>query len=136
MLIPAASDATPVANGLTVEAITPGPRAEEDDRGRDHAVVAERERQRDQQHEEAQRLLPHPVGRAAEREDGHQDRDQHRAAVPEAQREPADPGLDRVRLHRHGDERADGEHEEEDRRRAVEEAFLVGADEALALSTP
>ena len=37
------------------------------------------------------------------------------------------PGLDRARLHRHGDERADGEHEQEDHRRAVQRAGLVGA---------
>ena len=75
MLIPAASEATPVANGFTVEPITPAG-AEEDDRGRDHPVVVERERQRNHEHEEAERLLPHPVGGAAEREDDHQDRDQ------------------------------------------------------------
>ena len=114
------------------------PRAgpEEDDRGGDDPVVAERERQRDEQHEEAQRLLPHPVGRPAEREDAHEDRDQDRAAVAEAQRQAPDPGLDRSGLHRHRDERADREDEQEDHRRAVQEALLVGAHEPAVVLDP
>ena len=75
MLMPAASEATPVANGFTVDASTPVPAPRKMIDDGDHAVVAQRQRQRHEQHEEAERLLPHPVGRPAEREDDHQDRD-------------------------------------------------------------
>ena len=51
--------------------------------------------------------------------------------MPEAHREPADAGLDRPRLHRHGDEGADGQDEEEDRGRPVEETLLPRADRAV-----
>ena len=131
MLIPGRVRGDPCSERVHRRGDHARPRAEEDDRGRHHPVVLERQRQRDHQDEEAERLLPHSIRRAAEREDDHQDRDQDRTAVPEAKREPADPGLDRLRLHRHRDERADREHEQEDRRRAVEEAFLPRPDEAL-----
>ena len=104
-----------------------GARAEEDDRDRDHPVVPEREREWDEEHEEAERLLPHPVRRAAEREHRHQHRHEQRRTVAEAQREALDAGFDGTGLHRHRDERADGEDEEEDLRRSVEEALFVGA---------
>jgi hypothetical protein len=111
-------------------------RSEEDDRGRDDAVVAEREREGYEEHEEPERLLPHPVSRPADREDRHQDRDQHRAAVAEAQGKTPDPGLDRLRLHRHSDERADRENEQEDRRRPVQQPLFPGPDEAISPLDP
>jgi hypothetical protein len=84
----------------------------------------------DAQDEEPERLFPHAVARSAEREDAHEERDEHRAAVTEPHRQPADTRLDRSGLHRHGNERADGEHEEEDRGGAVQEAPLVRTDES------
>ena len=132
MLIPAASEATPVENGLTVEAITPRPGAEEDDRGR-RPCGRTRARARAARAARRSRASPPTSRRRCRRgRRRHQDRDQDGAAVPEPQREAADPGLDRLGLHRHGDERADREDEEEDRGRAVEEALLPRADEALA----
>ena len=59
MLMPAASEATPVANGLTVERDHARAGAEEDDRRRDHAVVAERERQRHEQRRRSPSVSSH-----------------------------------------------------------------------------
>ncbi len=134
--MPAASEATPVANGFTVEASTPGPGPEEDDRGRDEAVVVERQDQGHEQREEAEGLLPHAVGRAAEREDAHQGDHQHVAAVLEAERQAPDARLDRLGLHRHADERADREDEQEDHRRAVEEPRVERVDVAALVLDP
>ena len=131
MLVPAASDATPGRERVDGRPDDARTGAEEDDRRGDHPVVVQRERERNEQDEEAERLLPHAVARPAEREDRHQQGDEHEAAVSETKREPADARLDRLRLHRDGDERADGEHEEEDRRRSVEDAHLPGTDEPV-----
>ena len=77
MLMPAASDATPVANGFTVEATTPVPAPRKMMATATMRSYFKSERQRHQQGEEPERLLPHAVGRAAEREDQHQHDDEH-----------------------------------------------------------
>ena len=128
--IPAASEATPVANGLTVDASTPAPHprkmiAAPVMRSYPRASVNGTSRAKNPSDSSA---MPSVV--PAEREHGHEHDDQQRWAVAKAQGQAADAGLDRTRLHRHGDERADRQDEQKDLRCAIQRAGVVDADVA------
>ncbi len=86
--------------------------AEEDHERAGEGVVAGGDHHGDDEDVEGQALLSHAEGRAADGEDGHQDRDQPSLAAVEAAHDERDPGLDRAGLHRDGDEAADDEDEQ------------------------
>ena len=128
MPTPANPDAMPVANGLIVEPMHADAAAEQQERRAGERVVAGRDHDRDDQHVEREALLGHAVGRAAEREQHHQDRDQQPFAALQALDEPGDPRLDRAGLHRHAEEAADDEDEQRDVDRAEQLAAVVVRD--------
>ena len=86
--------------------------AEQEDGRRDKGVVAGNDHDRDDQRIERQALLGHPVGRATDREDDHQDRDHQPFTAREPTDDPRDPGLDRPGLHRDPEESTDDQDEQ------------------------
>jgi hypothetical protein len=116
---------------LIVEPITPIPQPSRSSAG--HRVVAGGDHHRDDQEVEREALLGHPVGRPAEGEDGHQDRDHQLLAAAQPLDDPADPRLDRAGLHRDGEEAADHEDEQGDVDRPEEEPGVVVGDVAVGV---
>ena len=88
--------------------------AEEDDQRPGEGVVAGGDHHGDDEDVEGEALLGHPERRAADGEDGHQDRDHPAFVTTKAGHEQGDAGLDGAGLHRDADEAADDEDEQGD----------------------
>ena len=77
------------------------------------AVITQPDDERHEDRVKPERFLCHSIGRAADGEDDHQDRDQQQPASPEAVGDHRDARLEGAGLQRDRDESSDGQDEEE-----------------------
>jgi hypothetical protein len=89
-----------------------------DDRNAGHRVVAGGDHHRDEQRIEGEGLLGHAIGRPAQREQRHQDRDHPLLASLERDHGAADAGVDRAGARHQPEKGADEQHEQGDVGRA------------------
>ncbi len=93
-----------------------------------HGIVAQPQKEHNNDGIKTERFLTHAEGSATKGEEHHQHGDQEDLTSLERFRNTADASRNGARFHGHGDKGADHQHEEGDPDRAVERAFIVDRD--------